>query len=338
MTKIGPSPLPYLQNRMTNVSAQSRRFPLSVSLALAILALLALIAPAARAQTQATELANLAVELWPDYDRPEMLVLLTGTLPESVALPAAVALPVPEGAEVNAVARFNDSGVLVSDVQYEVDGDRLLFTTPGSRFRVEYYTPYQSDGSQRSFTFNWLSDVAVDEFTTVVQQPSGATDLSTNPEAVSATAERGDGLTYHTLPTTSLVSGQPYSVDLNYTNTASELSATSIQPPAAVATTSTTSSSAPSSSGGFLDGVNPWLLLGLFGLLALVGAGAWYLGTRQTAQASKPRKPTPERPAKTSNGGSTAKPAGQARFCHNCGTQARPGDTFCRSCGTQLKG
>lgn len=321
---------------MTNVPAQSRPFSLSVHLTLVLLALLAFIAPAVRAQTQATELSNLAVELWPDYDRPEMLVLLTGTLPNTVELPAAVALPIPQGAQVNAVARFNDSGVLVSDVQYEVNGDRLVFTTPGTRFRVEYYTPYQSDGGQRNFTFNWLSDVAVDEFTAVVQQPSGATDLTLNPEPVAATAERGDGLTYHTLPTTTLVSGQPYSVDLSYTNAASELSATSIQPPAPAATGNSTATTPVTNSGGFLDGVNPWLVVGLFGLLALVGGGAWYLGTRQATEANKPRKPTPARPTKSS-GGTPPKPAGQARFCHNCGTQARPGDTFCRSCGTQLK-
>ncbi|MBP8950216.1 MAG: hypothetical protein KBG73_15340, partial [Candidatus Promineofilum sp.] len=70
------------------------------------------------AQTEVTQLDSLTVELWPDYDRPAMLVILTGTLPASATLPAAVTIPLPAGAEINAVARFNEVDVLVTDVEW----------------------------------------------------------------------------------------------------------------------------------------------------------------------------------------------------------------------------
>src|SRR5690606_4323832 len=63
-------------------------------IALALL-LSAAILPSAAAQTPSAALASLAVELWPDYDRPAVLVLLTGALPASAPLPATVTIPVP---------------------------------------------------------------------------------------------------------------------------------------------------------------------------------------------------------------------------------------------------
>ena len=90
---------------------------------LTLLLLLLFAALPVAAQTEVTQLDTLTVELWPDYDRPAMLVILTGTLPESATLPATVTIPLPAGAEINAVARFNDVDVLVTDVEWtEADG------------------------------------------------------------------------------------------------------------------------------------------------------------------------------------------------------------------------
>jgi hypothetical protein len=312
-------------------------------LALLVVGLAALLLPAvAAAQNQATELERLAVELWPDYDQPAMLVLLTGTLPPGQALPADVVIPIPAGAEINAVARFNDAGVLVSDVQHEVVDGRLIFTTPASRFRVEYYAPYEVNGDSHSYSFTWLSDVAVNELTTVVQQPVAAEDIAISPAQTLSTADRGDSLTYHSLPVTSVASGQPYAVDVSYTVTSPQLSAAAVAAAQGeeAASNSLTAPSVPPSpaagSGGFLAGVNPWLLAGLFGLMVVVGAGAWYLGSKQGA-GGRPRKPGPARPASSKPAAPAPKPAAGARYCHACGTQAQPGDAFCRSCGTKLK-
>lgn len=296
-----------------------------ITVFLLLMTFLAARLPLAAAQTEATQLSSLAVELWPDYDRPAMLVLLTGVLPDSATLPATVTIPVPAGADVNAVARFDETGALLSDVDYTVEDGRLTLTTPANRFRVEYYAPYSTDGDSHTYTFDWTSGLDIDQVTTVVQQPIAATDFRLSPTAAGAAAERGDGLNYHTLPSRSIGSGEPFTVEVGYDVDAPVLSA----PAQALPTEETAPAPAPADS----DGFSPLWLLAIAGALALVG-GAWYLGHRQGQSASRGRKPQPARPAKPAASKPAAPPA---RYCHSCGRPALPEDTFCRHCGTQLK-
>ena len=55
------------------------------------------------AQDTVTTLDQLTADIWPDYDQPSVLVLLTGTLPDDVAYPATITVPIPDDATVNAV-------------------------------------------------------------------------------------------------------------------------------------------------------------------------------------------------------------------------------------------
>ncbi len=313
------------------------RFRLPIAL-LFLAALLLVVGLPARAQTPADRLEALGVELWPDYDRPAMLVLLTGTLPAEAALPATVTIPLPADADVNAVASFNASGALMSDVDYTVEDGQITLDTPAARFRVEYYAPYEVDGNAYSYTFDWLADVAVDAMTVIVQQPLAAVDFQVTPAAESSGAVRGDSLTYHTLPTRAVGAGEPFAVEIVYTVDAPVLSAPPV-PTLAAGTGTSTATSTIGDTGG--DGFNPLWLLAVVGALALIGA-AWYLGQRQGRARARNRKPQPTRPAKTSAAKPPAPPAAKppaaARYCHNCGQPAQPNDTFCRHCGTQLKG
>ena len=40
------------------------------------------------------------------------------------------------------------------------------------------YSPYQVEDGEYSYTFEWVSDLAIDQVTTIVQQPAAARDLS----------------------------------------------------------------------------------------------------------------------------------------------------------------
>jgi hypothetical protein len=288
--------------------------------------------PTARAQTEATRLASLAVELWPDYDRPAMLVLLTGTLPADAALPATLTIPIPPEAEINAVASFNASGALMSDVDYTIENGRITLATPGSPFRVEYYTPYQTNGNEYTYSFNWTSGLSIDQVTTVVQQPVAATDFRVTPSATGSAAERGDGLTYHTLPPRAVGADEPFTVEVAYTVDAPLLSAPS---QAAPVSTAAASPAGVATTTGL--GFSPWWLVAAAGVLVLVG-GAWYLGRQQGRSATRARKPQPARPGRSDAAKPpAAKNSTSSKYCHNCGRPAQPGDTFCRHCGAQLK-
>ena len=296
---------------------------------LTLLLLLLFAALPVAAQTEVTQLDTLTVELWPDYDRPAMLVILTGTLPESATLPATVTIPLPAGAEINAVARFNDVDVLVTDVEWtEADGG-ITLTTPGNSFHVEYYAPYVATDNEVTYGFTWTAGLEIASVAAVVQQPVAATDITIVP-APSGNVTRADGLLYHQIDPRPLAAGEPFTVDVTYTVDAPLLSAPSVSP----AATATPAAPATAAAGaGLLGDLSPWWLLLIPAALALL-VGAWYLGRRTgSGRARKPRPNRTARPgaARPSNGESAA------RFCHHCGQPAQAGDVFCRKCGTKLK-
>ncbi|HSG17434.1 MAG TPA: hypothetical protein VLE70_14065, partial [Anaerolineae bacterium] len=164
--------------------------------ALMLLLILCLVLiPIAQAQSPAGALDSLEIELWPDFDQPAVLVLLTGTLADDVPAPATVTLPLPEEATINAVAYVNvESGQLenVGDSDTSVPG-LITFTSPSPTFRLEYYLPYSLDGERRDFTFNWSSDMSVNQVLTTVQQPAEASDFRLSPASDQSTTGR-DGL------------------------------------------------------------------------------------------------------------------------------------------------
>lgn len=307
--------------------------------------LAALLLPAgqrALAQSDPAEIVALGVELWPDYDRPDMLVLLTGTLPPDTTLPATLTIPIPAGADINAVARFTTDNQLLSDVDYTVDGEQLTMTLPDVRFRVEYYAPFTTSGDSRSYDFRWLSDLPVGQLSTVIQQPSAAEDFAVVPEPVNVTSNRGDGLQYHSLASRAVAAREPFDITVAYASPTGELSAPAVSPqatlPASVGTT-------PVETGGLFENFDPIWLLVILGVGVLVGL-AFFLGRQQTTAAGgRPRKPTPSRPAQkqpsqppaAKSTTPTAPTAGAPRFCHHCGQALATGDRFCRSCGTPVK-
>ncbi len=150
-----------------------------------LLFLLAMILPATgHTQGQVTVIDALVVDLWPDYDRASVLVLLTGTLSADTKLPATVLFPVPETAQLNAVARIDSSdGIMKDDILSGPVPGGFRFTTPDLRFRVEYYLPYAVNNNRRTFNFTWLADLSVNRLQVKVQQPIYASSLATELEA-----------------------------------------------------------------------------------------------------------------------------------------------------------
>lgn len=278
-----------------------------------------------QAQNPVTALQFLSIDLWPDYDQANVLALLTGTLPPDTSLPATVTLPLPEGAQINAVARITADNTMIDDIEYEAGAEELTLTTPDLRFRVEYYFPYTATESQRAFTYTWLADLPVEQLEIRVQQPAAAGSLLVEPTAVEVAESPRDGLTYYTLPTQTVPAGQPYSVSVSYTMNTPQLTierqgntpntAESSQPPT------------PSAPATNFDPNWPLVLAGL-GVVLIVAVLTWQVATRRPVTA-RPRKPRPARPEKQ---------RAVANYCHSCGQPAQKGDRFCRHCGTALKG
>jgi hypothetical protein len=194
-----------------------------------LIVLLVPMAPAA-AETEATALDSLVVEIWPDYDKASVLVLLTGALPAGGSLPARVTLPLPAAAQVNAVARIDSrDGVMRDDILSAPSVGELTLITPDQAFRVEYYQPYTVKDKRRTFDFTWQAGLSVARFRVKVQQPAAATSFRTVPAAADIVRDE-NGISYHTFPAQSVPAGKPFKLQVGYEMDLPRLTV-QIQPP-----------------------------------------------------------------------------------------------------------
>ncbi len=287
-----------------------------------LIVLLAMILPATgHTQGQVTAIDALVVDLWPDYDRASVLVLLTGTLSADTKLPATVIFPVPETAWLNAIARIDSSdGSMKDDILSGPVPGGFRFTTPDLRFRVEYYLPYAVNNNRRTFNFTWLADWSVNSFQVKVQQPIYASSLATEPAAVDVSKGQ-DGFTYHAFPVQAVPAGQSFAVDVDYTMTTAQLSVKSSDPPG----TGVQEPGLPSTSKTGA-GINWPIAAVVAGGVIIVIIFVWQLAIRRGASN---RSVTQDAKAQKQS---------HAKFCRNCGNPMDKDDKFCRKCGKAMQG
>jgi hypothetical protein len=247
-----------------------------------VVLLLAVFIPASQgvAETDVRVIDTLIVDLWPDYDKASVLVLLTGTLPVDTPLPARVTLPFPESARLNAVARIDArDGKMKDDILSSPGPGELAFITPDPAFRVEYYLPYTAKDKQRSFDFTWQADLSVTKFRVKVQHPAGAKAFRTDP-AKSESVRDENGLNYSIFPVQNLPAGQPFKLHVDYTMDLPRLSVQNPPPPNPGPPPSTVPAKPPAGPG--LD----WPLLAIIaGCTLMVLAVIWMVVTRRSGSA-----------------------------------------------------
>jgi hypothetical protein len=272
------------------------------------------------AQNPVTAIDSLAVDLWPDYDKASVLVLLTGTLPGDTQLPASVTLPLLEAAQINAVARIDSNdGRMKDDILYSLGpAGTLTFTTPDSRFRLEYYFPYTVNNDRRSFDFTWLAAIAVNNFQLRVQQPKSASLLNTEPATVNVIKD-GDGFDYHTFSARAVPAGQPFLLHVDYKMTIAQLSVESLPPPKTVEQTPNLPATATPGSRSNLA-----IVAIVIGTLIIIIVLVWQIASRRPS-------PTIPKPSDTE-----VEKQSWAKFCRNCGEPLDEGDNFCGECGRDL--
>ena len=282
------------------------------------------------AQTDIT-LSELQIDLWPEFDRPSMLVIYKGTLQPGVSLPASLTLRIPVSAgEPNAVAVKQVDGSLISaDYQRQVSGDWSLisFTATTPEIQLEYYDPSLDQvDNQRHYEFNWPGDYAVDQMVVRVQQPAGATNMRISPNMGNGQIAN-DGLVYFSTQIGSVAQGSTFAISIDYEKDSDTLTSGGMQVEPSAPITSDTPGRID------LSQALPWALGGL-GLLLIFGGGWWYW--QSTREEPRPAK---QRRRRTATAGSRQDEvtSGEAVYCHQCGKRAEPGDRFCRSCGTKLR-
>lgn len=281
----------------------------------------------------AVEFERLSIEIWPEYDRPDALVIYRITLPAQSSLPAQLSLRIPSPAGQPFSLAYLDVDNLLYNLNFTtttVDGEwlRINFTAPVQNLQVEYYDPrLTKNGTARSFDYRWAGDYKVRNLSVRVQQPFNASQMAIQPTQGTSSLE-SDGLTYFTNQVGMVEAGTSFSFKINYSKPDDKLTAevSSPQP-------KTSSSNQPASTGS--SSKFDATLIAVILAVILVGAGAAWYFMQQRAQAAvtagKRRHATNRSTIRA-----TTEPD-QTVYCHHCGKKSLPGDIFCRSCGARLR-
>lgn len=261
-----------------------------------------------------TPLRDLEISVWPEYDDPRVLIILAGTLD---ATEGTLRVPLPEGADINAVAYSDEDGRLLTapwELEEKEGQPVLVSRLPAPQFQVEYYLDAIRRNEETVISLRIpVPQAPIAQARLTVQQPANTTDLAGNP----ALEEKGvgfGGLRYFSRNLGPLKGGDLVAQEVRYIRLAPGLSA----PPRA---TAATPSPPPTSEPG--DTWRPVVV----GLLIAVGIGliliAWLRARGGTPAIAEQERPLP----------TTTLP----RYCPNCGHPFRPQDRYCAQCGTRRK-
>ncbi len=290
----------------------------------AVLLLLALGSARVFAQTATAPIDHLEVALWPEYDRPAMLVIYRFELAADTPLPARVGLPVPAAAgQPTAIAWLGSDGTLYEAAYTsESVGDWLIvqIEMPEARTgQIEFYSDMDFAGTSRSFLFEWPDGFELGGMSYEVQEPVSATDLRVNP-APDREGPGAFGLNYQTAELGPQPADGTLAISVTYEKSSPGLSVEALQPLGQVSTPVGLQSDNPN--------LLPWLLLAA-GIAAL-GGGGYYFASR--------RRPAPQRvPRRRRKSGTEVELEASIVYCHQCGAAAGISDVYCRQCGTQLR-
>jgi hypothetical protein len=288
-----------------------------------------------QAADNAVTIKKLELNIWPEYDQPQTLVIFRITLSSDTHLPAQISLRIPRAAGSPYSVAIKDLDGLVYDVEYtlipEGEWNRIVLTTPSAEIQVEYYDPDLTiDGTLHSLSYRWIGDYPINDLTVVVQQPRGAYNVNINPYLGVGKINPDDDLVYYTASLGKLDTGIAFDLSLNYQKADDSLSATSIsvKPAGQFPLSNTLANQVQSILLSILHDQGLWITAFLLlAWLVLFLLALWLAGAHLFDHWK--RQP---RPVEESKNGQTAPP----RYCSQCGKKAVPGDIYCRVCGTKL--
>ena len=285
-------------------------------------------------QETGIQLASWDVEVWPEYDKPSVLVIYNGTMGEGTTFPQTLRIPVPAGVTVTAVAESDaTSGLLTVQSRSETTekGQEVVFDIEKPNFVVEFYADSISPPPSRRFDLALLAPYAATRGALSLRQPARASDMQITP-ALAQTGTDSLGNPLYSKQLGPLVAGQEIPLSVAYTKADAD--------PSVSATEETVPAQAiPEPATGTTD----WLPL-LVGALVivLVGALAIYLllqwKQRQDAKSRQVRRREDrERGGQPVRKGPSVgeESAWQNAYCPKCGRKYDVSDKFCRSCGLQ---
>lgn len=285
-----------------------------------LLGLLAAFPYSASAQNDAA-LSFVAVQLWPEYDQPSMLVIVDFQPAANTSLPAVFSFRIPAEADLIAVASDAGGGQFLN-APYEnpvTEGEYQTFkisVETNRPYRFEYYQPLAFNGSERLFTYLWDDGYAVENFHYIFLEPLDTASLNLDPEY--ASTETSNGLNSYSGTPVQLDAGGQYILTVKYKKTTDIL----VSQGQTVQIAEPINEDTP----GRVSLANslPYII-GALGIVLIAGGLTYYFQWGGVFGRNRPRR----RMRPQSDAASV--------YCPQCGSRAKPSDRFCRACGARLR-
>lgn len=292
-----------------------------------VFSLLVLLTPVLGRAQETIRLASLQINLWPEYDKPEMLVIYNFDLPAGTSLPVDMhfRIPISVGQAFGFGYYPDDDGTMPVQENYSqsVDGGWLIvsFTMRSLRGTLEYYdASLTASNALHRFEYLWPGDYGVDDLAIILQQPALAQNVQLSTPATN-TYTGNNGLVHHQVDVGKLPEGATYSLVIDYEKASPRLSVENM----GVEPASPLPEEKP------MSGL-PWLVALLAAVLIVGGIAGYLFLLRRTRTVDKFRR---HRHAVEQT--ATLASSADGIYCHQCGRRAAAGDRFCRACGTALR-
>lgn len=208
----------------------------------------------ALAQENVLPMQQLQVSVWPEYDRPQVLVIYNGVLVNNTGEPfqGEIRYRLPQGAQVNMVCELEKGMVYQPyDTPRGENGVEVVWRPsrvlqPGETFPVmfEYYYQPVAGAGERDLEFTYQESFPVEQLQISIQQPLRAEGFQVDPPADYLDQEdvNGQQFTNHNYQFNGVAPGQQFAFKISYSKPNAEPSVM----PAAATTPAQPEPSSPS--------------------------------------------------------------------------------------------
>ncbi len=310
---------------------QGRRITFGVMMAFVLWA--AFVAtPRAFAQDP-NKLSQLTISVWPEHDKPTVLVLLDGTLADSSNLPHPFSVLVPSSAQSLVASFVNADGSFAPEQPTTATNlgngfTVITYTVATAKIHFEYYDDLLRGAPDKTMDFVYKAQSPADQATLEIQQPTKATNFSVDP-STQTTRDGTDGFKYFVRDLGAITAGQTITEQVKYTKT---------DPNPSVMPTVSSITPIPAPASATPAAPSPWsnifilVAVVVVGIVAVIGFFLWQQRSREPALARAASRNRPRR-----NGERTAPSGEVAAYCTQCGHGLSADDLFCPRCGTKRR-
>ena len=267
-----------------------------------------------------TEVSSLKIDLWPEYYKPMVLVMIDGWIAESVELPIEVRLPVMEGGSVHMGCSVTSAGAHIHESFKEgtdEDGNYVTFVLRERQFHLEYYYNSFRDTPFRKFDYYFKSPFNIAAVQVEIKEPLGSTGFILNPPSKYSMKNRS-GITIHSLNFGKVKIGEEINITAEYTK----------------------GDLVPSNQRNIksLPTVDTYKLLTiLFGSILIILSGyAAFRWSSSSSNTDKKHKKKSKRHNNRQHIMSKSTNQNRINFCFQCGNELKSPFHYCGVCGTKI--